>query len=273
MIDMDSHKLEKCEERNISCTECGKEYAKITTEEHKEQCPEIVICCQWASLGCDFTSRRKGIGHHHETCGHRFTGSVVDNLISQMDSLRFVMDHKVTARDSRIKELEAKTRAVDVQLRDLSRPVDESSELFHNQLMSGNIFPQLADGDQDTTQAFNDIYPRIDRLEQRLVEYEGRQSVMALNEIVALRNDLLELRSAQQLTASRVTWLLNLRNQENRQRRTALGFGSGVVGGGTAGGNNDGSDSGGESSYGSPGRRVSRGPRRSNDSLHEPPRL
>jgi hypothetical protein len=59
---------------------------------------------------------------------------------------------------------------------------------------------------------------KLSRLANDLTDFQGKNTMMLLNETMPMKNELAELRSTQQVTCMHVRWLMRFRMQENQRR-------------------------------------------------------
>ncbi|CZR52029.1 uncharacterized protein PAC_01906 [Phialocephala subalpina] len=250
-IDMDHHRNELCTKRIGTCQHCGAEYVEIHSEQHLLACPDLEISCKWSDIGCDFTTTRKTMVNHEKSCNLRFMGKKFESMAKESNEFRNEIADLKNERNNqerRIKALEGTFKSIRFPFDDISDPTSDAFSGFRD-----NTDPSPTGFDH--VMALMDSQQRnINKLSTSLRELEARYSTLLFNETIQIRNDLAELRSLQQTTSMHVRWLMQFRLQENRRVRAGTGLGS------NAGGS--------EGSDGSP-----MGPRRSSDSLHQPPRL
>ncbi|KAF8852083.1 hypothetical protein BDZ45DRAFT_678617 [Acephala macrosclerotiorum] len=261
-IDMYHHRNELCVKRMETCQHCGAEYVQINSDQHLLECPDVEIGCKWSDIGCDFTTARKTMTNHEKSCNLRFLGKKFEAMTKESTKLKYeIADLKNERRDQErhMKVLEGTIKNFrmpfedihQISRQDLSDPTNDQLSSFRD-----NTDPSLSTGFDHMMALMESQQNNINKLSTSMRELEARYSTLLFNETIQIRNDLAEIRSVQQTTSMHVRWLMQLRIQENRRGRTQAGIGLGGNGGGSGG------------SSGS-----SMGPRRSSDSLHEPPRL
>lgn len=256
-ISMRKHLDEDCFQRIKTCAECFEEYTHKDTPLHEAECLQKMTSCKWSLVGCEHVDRRHTLPQHEIGCTFRFVGHLCDELKSFK-----------ACREQERKEEATQRMGLEKRVRDLEARIEMLHRKNYTELVKHNpsesqldlavLAPEL---DHVATLLDNQKH-RIDKVEAGLKEVEARSATLVINENLAIQNELIELRSLQQTTSMHVRWLLQFRLQENRRNRFGAGAGTGI------GGNGGGSDNGGSSDSGAP--IV---PRRSSDSVHEPPRL
>ncbi|KUJ23125.1 uncharacterized protein LY89DRAFT_713648 [Mollisia scopiformis] len=265
MIDMRLHKRYDCKERMTSCALCGTEYNKFDAQDHHDECPEIEASCKWVDFGCTHRMvKRSSLQSHEDNCNFRFIGNQIEMLTTQMSHLKVQLKDRQRISDSRIGVLESTTRETEKNVRRFTRAQNEDyATLMGRNPLSGlseDVDPVVTTSDYHIMSLLERQTNRIDRMEANIHEIEAsvraseaRSTTTIFNEIIPIKNEVMELRSSQQTNAMHTRWLMQLRLAENRRRGTTVGSNAG---------------GGGESNNSSP--IV---PHRSSDSLHQPPRL
>lgn len=253
-ISMTNHLEEDCSHRMRTCADCWEQFTQKDAPIHEVECPRKMTSCKWSVAGCQIVGVRYSLPQHEDECSFRFVG----HLFNEIKSMKTTRDQERKEEALQREELEKKVRELESRVETLNRK--SYTEVAKHNPSESLSFAGLAPELEHVAALFDDQKTRIDKIEVGLKEVEARNTTLVFNENLAIQNELIELRSLQQTTSMHVRWLLQFRLQENRRNRVGTATG--------LGGNGGGSDNGGSDSGATP--IV---PRRSSDSLHEPPRL
>lgn len=217
MADMEDHRENSCSKKVKACEHCGIDILRCKEKEHDEECPEIICPCKWAEYGCQHEARRKDLPSHADECNFKLVGPMAESMKKEIDVLRSEMRNLTDAnhlQERRIKFLESGQKAserasdrhaalMDISLGDLPESANtEPLDSGHEYLLS------LLESQQN----------KLSRLANDLTDFQGKNTMMLLNETMPMKNELAELRSTQQVTCMHVRWLMRFRMQENQRR-------------------------------------------------------
>jgi Zinc finger, C3HC4 type (RING finger)/TRAF-type zinc finger len=242
LTDMENHLKQDCPENMTSCEKCGEEAVLSELKGHEEKCPEAEVSCKYAKFGCSYTSKRMLVPQHHHTCVYQTLSVIGRQVLDQKEEIQ-ALKHQEQLHQEKITDLERVIKALAKY--PPARIVGEMTDLFHMS-SAGDIPP---DGPIFT--AYNSLERQLEELSKNVTDLETRQTVMVLNQVMPIKDQITEIRSTLGILKMHVAWLMNSRREElERSRlanRTATGSGRG----------RGSSDSDGEAS--ASGRRLSDG--------------
>ncbi|KAE8453503.1 hypothetical protein EG329_010364 [Mollisiaceae sp. DMI_Dod_QoI] len=255
VIDMDHHREKECSERIRTCEHCGAEYPFMKSSSHLSICPDVDTSCKWSEYGCSYTTKRKTLVSHEKFCDFRFIGQKLEGMTKEISELKSELSGLSKERS----EQDRRMKVLETTIKNFRIPFEDDSDSTHDPLagLRDSADPVFTTGFDHVMTLMERQQTNIDKVSTTMRELEARYATLLFNETIQLRNDLAELRSLQQTTSMHVRWLLRLRIQENKR-----------VGGTSGVGHSAGGSGGSETDSG-----PSMGPRRSSDSLHQPPRL
>ncbi|KUI73660.1 TNF receptor-associated factor 3 [Cytospora mali] len=267
-IDMSTqiqHLLTTCSGYLAPCGYCGHVTTRQQLAAHEDACANEEMTCTHEKLGCQFKSTRRNITAHEKTCKRGWLKESVHELFeAYMHESLTLMKAEVTRQVQQ--DMQIEKRRMEVMLQDIredfhaaiqeeqrkreeltrsltninnpepgalrySDPVDESS--------SGPRRPPLpipAGSDYEQAEymfrMFDELDSRMSDISKAMIDQDARHSVMLLNELMPVKEQLVEARSQLGVMGMHVRWLMDL--QRSRQRQIAEVV-SGLTGGSASG--------------------------------------
>jgi TNF receptor-associated factor 5 len=213
LVEMEEHREDSCEEKLKACEHCGIDILRCKESEHEEECPDVIRPCKWAEYGCQHEAKRKDLHLHADECNLKLVGPMANTMKKEINVLRLEMRSLAETnhlQERRIKFLESGQRASD-------RPMELMDLSLANLPESANTEP-LDSGDEYLLSLLESQQSRLSQLSTELADFQGKNTMMLLNETIPIKNELSELRSTQQVTCMHVRWLMRFRMQENQRR-------------------------------------------------------
>ncbi|TVY71437.1 hypothetical protein LSUE1_G006587 [Lachnellula suecica] len=213
LVEMEDHREKSCREKLKSCEHCDSEILRCKESEHKGECPDIVRPCRWVEYGCQHEAKRKELHLHADECNFKLVGPMAETMKKEVNILRSEMrtlSETNHLQERRIKFLESGQRASD-------RPMELMDLSLANLPESAGTEP-LDSGHEYLLSLLESQQSRLSQLSTELADFQGKNTMMLLNETIPIKNELAELRSTQQVTCMHVRWLMRFRMQENQRR-------------------------------------------------------
>ncbi|TVY86249.1 TNF receptor-associated factor 6-B [Lachnellula willkommii] len=213
LVEMEEHREDSCNEKLKACEHCGVNILRCKEAEHHEECPDIIRPCNWVEYGCQHEAKRKDLHLHTDECNFKLVGPMADALKKEINLLRSDMRSLAETnhlQERRIKFLESGQRASD-------RPMELMDLSLANLPETANTEP-LDSGHEYLLSLLESQQSRLSQLSNELADFQGKNTMMLLNETIPIKNELSELRSTQQVTCMHVRWLMRFRMQENQRR-------------------------------------------------------
>lgn len=269
-IDMSTkvqHLLTTCREYMAPCPYCGESIVREQLAAHGDICADEETACTYAKLGCSFTSVRRDIVAHRKTCEHGpfmrvFEEVLEKRLKEKMDRVKMTVTREmeqILQRDRQrvetvvhdireeLQEERRKREELAQSLSSIDSP--ELGALRYRGLASGNApadegssqpgrssLPIPARSDYEQAEymfrMFDELDTRISNVSKALIDQDARHSVMLLNELMPVKEQLVEARSQLGVMGMHVRWLMDLQRARQRQIAEVV---SGLTGAGGSG--------------------------------------
>lgn len=245
LADMEKHLEEACAVNTTSCEACGEEIAYSKMKSHEDDCQEAETACEFAEFGCQVVAKRKDLQPHRQECQFQILSVVGRQVANQREHIAALeQDRKVQAQ--KITDLE---RIIKTFVRGDRQSVADLMGMSPAAMMVG---VSDADGsmppDGPLFSAYNSLERQLEELSKNVTDLETRQTVMVLNQVMPIKDQITELRSTLGILKMHVAWLMNSRREElERTRlasRTAAAAASAATAGGGGGGAGRGSSDG-----------------------------
>lgn len=211
VVELEEHRAQTCPEKLKPCEHCSAEILRFKESEHLEECPDVIQPCKWAEYGCHHEAKRKYLHLHVDECNLKLVGPMAEAMKKEMTVLRSEMrslSETNHLQERRIKFLESGQRASD-------RPM-ELMDLSLANLPESSTTEPLDSGHEYLLSLLESQQARLSQLSAELADFQGKNTMMLLNETIPMKNELSELRSTQQVTCMHVRWLMRFRMQERR---------------------------------------------------------
>lgn len=271
----DLHLKTICTKYRAACEYCGKEFARHLLAAHGEACRIEMATCSFLKLGCSYSSQRQDVIEHEKNCDRGAFMEVVNNLENRLKVDMAQMKESVTSQmeqriqrekrqmDTRLQalqeELEEERRKREEIAQNLSRlengerrllryrdPIAGSAtadEATNQEIRSSLPLSAASDFEQAEYmfRMFDELDTRISNISKALIDQDARHSVMLLNELMPVKEQLVEARSQLGVMGMHVRWLMDLQRSRQRQATDVVGGLGGAAGssGSSAAANSD----------------------------------
>lgn len=307
MIDMstqDQHLLTSCRGYLALCGYCGTLVVREQLAAHGEACLDEETTCTHEKLGCSLMSTRKDLLAHEKVCKFGSVRNFIDEILEEQLKARIGLV-KVDLTRQLEQILQRERHCMETSFREIREELREalqgerrqreelalslSSILRYRGPVGGNAtaddgshelsrLPLPIPVSSDYEQAeymfrmFDELDTRMSEISKALIDQDARHSVMLLNELMPVKEQLVEARSQLGVMGMHVRWLMDL--QRSRQRQIAEvvsgltgGSGSGSGSGSAGSATTTGSDVQSDSRQASVGSRDARRAGGSDDNL------
>lgn len=194
-LELEEHLAHQCTKSSSPCKGCEAEVLACDTERHLDVCPEVIVPCIAASIGCSFESKRRAIRHHLDKCPMAAMTPFIQSMNSRVDNQAAMIRALQTKNDI----LESSFATIQSLLTSVGG-TDESSTAI---VCTGSPASLLPHSRQEETQV-----PRFDSAEERMLsmqdslmehmertfaaisEVEGRTSMTLINETLRIRDEM-----------------------------------------------------------------------------------
>ncbi|KAJ0124694.1 E3 ubiquitin-protein ligase NRDP1 [Diaporthe amygdali] len=266
----DQHHMNACTKYRAACEYCGKEFARDTLAAHGEACGIEMASCSYSKLGCSYSSLRKDVIEHEKTCDRGAFMELMDGLEKRLKADMTQMKTSLTTQMEQ--RIQREKRQLDTRLQELQDELQEErrkrEELARNlsRLETGDLrllryrdplassvtageatnqegrssLPIPADTDFEQAEymfrMFDELDTRISNISKALIDQDARHSVMLLNELMPVKEQLVEARSQLGVMGMHVRWLMDLQRSRQRQTTDVVGgLGAAAAGAGSSG--------------------------------------
>ncbi|TEA13072.1 Ligand of Numb protein X 2 [Colletotrichum sidae] len=234
---MTDHVAKRCPKNTTKCADCGKTTKASDLKKHyQEDCAEATVACRYGHYGCEHTNLRKKLAAHEDDCIYKVVA---------------VVGEKVKDQERQIERLQKQNQDQERQifeLKDERRDCLSWDDVFTISNVEGG--PKFKPTEAVMT-IYEDMERRMEELKKEFTDLEGRQTVMVLNQVMPIKDQITEIRSNLGILKMHMAWLMNKSREEVERSRLA----NRSVGGTSR--TRGGSDSDGEASSSS--RRLSDG--------------
>jgi TRAF-type zinc finger protein/C3HC4-type zinc finger (RING finger) protein len=203
---MQEHVDNKCPKNQATCPACNEPARKSDIESHREtRCPEADALCEFAEYGCRYTSKRKQLPDHQQGCPFQVCAA---------------LGKTVKAQQTQIERLKRESDERD-------RLIWELQQERHQSNMSWDDFrlhpygPKFRSAEEAMMGIYEEVERRIEGVNKGITDLEGRQTVMVLNEVMPIKNEITEIRSNMGILKIHVAWLMNKSREEVERNRLA----------------------------------------------------
>ncbi|KAL1871870.1 hypothetical protein VTK73DRAFT_1838 [Phialemonium thermophilum] len=225
--DLDEHHSGNCSGNTVKCEFCSVAVARHRLAEHvSEKCPETEARCKWQSFGCKIAEKRKDIGNHEDDCVYKAIAKLAQ---ARTEDQLLIHDLKgqLAVMECRVRAAELRSSTVPI-CEDPSPPSWSSSAELVPSLFTAAVAhaesqtrerPDHGSGrgaetsDEYMLAQFERIESKIEDLHKVITELDGRHSMMLVNEMVPVKDQIAELRSNIGVVGMQTTWLLNAQRQ------------------------------------------------------------
>ncbi|TIC97923.1 TNF receptor-associated factor 5 [Colletotrichum higginsianum] len=204
---MADHINKKCTKNTTSCSDCGVTIKLSEVSQHRDgSCPEASVACKYVDYGCTHEALRKILGAHQDDCIYKVVAVVGD---------------KVKAQEKQIEKLQKQTEDQERQIMELKeerRDCISWDDVFSlNNVQGGPKFKPT----EAVMTIYEDMERRMEELKKELTDLEGRQTVMVLNQVMPIKDQITEIRSNLGILKMHMAWLMNKSREEVERSRLA----------------------------------------------------
>ncbi|OLN95229.1 Ligand of Numb protein X 2 [Colletotrichum chlorophyti] len=204
---MTEHINKKCPKNTTSCAKCGDTVKVSDLSQHQERiCPEAWVYCRYADFGCGHQALRKTLASHENECIYKVVA---------------VVGEKVKAQEKQIENLQKQTEDQErqiLELKDDRRDCISWDDVFNLNNVEGG--PKFKPTEAVMT-IYEDMERRMEELKKEFTDLEGRQTVMVLNQVMPIKDQITEIRSNLGILKMHMAWLMNKSREEVERSRLA----------------------------------------------------
>lgn len=203
---MHEHVDRNCPKNQSICSACLEPVRKSDLETHREsQCPETNAPCEYAEYGCKHQGKRKELAEHQRGCSFQVCA---------------VIGQTVKAQQSQIERLKRENEERDCLIWEL-RQERQQSNMSWDDFRLHPYGPKFRSAEEAVMGIYEEVERRIEGVKKDLTDLEGRQTVMILNEVMPIKNEITEIRSNMGILKMHVAWLMNKSREEVERNRLA----------------------------------------------------
>lgn len=203
---MHEHVDKHCPKNQSICVACKQAIRKSDLEQHaREQCSEGDARCEYTEYGCQHIGQRKQLSEHQQSCPFKVCAAIGQTVKEQQ------------------RQIERLKREND----DRDRLIWELQQERHQSNMSWEDFrlqpygPKYRSAEEAVMGIYEDVERRIEGVKKDMTDLEGRQTVMMLNEVMPIKNEITEIRSNMGILKMHVAWLMTKSREEVERNRLA----------------------------------------------------
>ncbi|EEY19688.1 conserved hypothetical protein [Verticillium alfalfae VaMs.102] len=196
-----------------------------------DECLEFAAPCKYTDFGCRQTAKRQQLRTHHESCPYQVCDVIGQTLKRQ---------------EAEMKRLQRENDRRDKQIEELQRQFQEQQSGSSLDIMRLSPYSRkIGTAEEAVMGVYEDVERRIETVKKDLTDLEGRQTVMVLNEVMPIKNEITEIRSNLGILKMHVAWLMNKSREEVERSRLANRTMGGASGAGSGGSSSTGGSNGG----------------------------
>ncbi|KAF6828512.1 traf-like signal [Colletotrichum plurivorum] len=204
---MADHIAKRCPKNTTKCPDCGQTTKMSDMKQHYEEtCPEVSVPCRYGDYGCEHNAVRKTLGAHEDECIYKVVA---------------VVGEKVKAQEQQIERLQKQTEEQErqiLELKDERRDCISWDDVFNlNNVQGGPKFKPT----EAVMTIYEDMERRMEELKKEFTDLEGRQTVMMLNQVMPIKDQITEIRSNLGILKMHMAWLMNKSREEVERSRLA----------------------------------------------------
>ncbi|KAK1712103.1 TRAF-type zinc finger protein [Colletotrichum lupini] len=204
---MADHISKVCLKNTTDCTECGETIKLSELGQHRdEHCPETSVPCTYHDFGCKQEALRKTLATHQDECIFRVVA---------------VVGEKVKSQETQIEKLQKQTEDQERQImamKDERRDCISWDDVLNlNNVQGGPKFKPT----EAVMTIYEDMERRMEELKKEFTDLEGRQTVMVLNQVMPIKDQITEIRSNLGILKMHMAWLMNKSREEVERSRLA----------------------------------------------------
>ncbi|KAL0941627.1 traf-like signal [Colletotrichum truncatum] len=201
------HHITKCLKNTTACSDCGEAIkASELKQHHEESCVEASVLCQYGEYGCGHEAVRKTLSAHEGECIYKVVAIVGEKVKSQEKQIKKLQ-----------REKEEQERQI-LELKDERRDCISWDDVFNlNNVQGGPKFKPT----EAVMTIYEDMERRMEELKKEFTDLEGRQTVMMLNQVMPIKDQITEIRSNLGILKMHMAWLMNKSREEVERSRLA----------------------------------------------------
>ncbi|KAM0277565.1 hypothetical protein ACHAQH_005684 [Verticillium albo-atrum] len=247
------HLSKACTQNTKACIFCSQMVPMPAMNKHVlDECLEFAAPCKYTDFGCRQTAKRQQLLSHHESCSYQVCDVIGQTLKRQ---------------EAEMRRLQRENDRRDKQIEELQRQFQEQQNGSSLDIMRLSPYSRkIGTAEEAVMGVYEDVERRIETVKKDLTDLEGRQTVMVLNEVMPIKNEITEIRSNLGILKMHVAWLMNKSREEVERSRLA----NRTVGGASVANPASASGAGGSHGAGGAARAIGRG-RGGSDSETEGP--
>lgn len=203
---MHQHTNVECPQNQTDCGHCGESIRKSDLTAHQSTaCPDSEAGCEYAEYGCAHRAKRKVLAEHEESCPYKAC-SVIGQTVKLQQRQIERLQRENEDRDRLIWELKRELQH--------GPPWDDDFRLHPHG-------PKYRTAEEAVMGIYEEAERRIKEVKKHVTELEGRQTMMVLNEVLPIKNEITETRSNLGVLKMHVAWLMNKSREEVERNRLA----------------------------------------------------
>lgn len=216
-VDLQPHEEKHCTKRISACPFCQEELMHKDLDEHKAQCPEAMMPCCAATIGCKTISKRDDVEVHQASC----------TLAALWPTMQ-AMNRRIDEQDIALKSLRYKNSLLEngvANMQTLLPPLDSSHLLDTvNRTAASALEPSPHAADEMDSAPFDSathhllslhesLREELDRVSSAVSELDARSGLMIMNESLRLKEDMAHTNAVIGSMRMQLQWLTSARLQ------------------------------------------------------------
>lgn len=226
LADLDEHYDTDCAEKTYRCEHCREKVARHKHDAHLKECKGRDARCRFHKMGCKFVAKNQDLSEHEDGCVYRaifmHQKPLEDEMRAMNARLRNTEEElRLVKEDQRLASA-AQTSAND-HIAAFNAGLSDSNRATDGSVAAAQAASQGAPDSEFVMSMVENCESKVDNVEKYIREMDGRHSVMLLNELMPVKEQLTELRSSVGVMGMHVRWLMDHHRRKTTFQRVSAG--------------------------------------------------
>lgn len=204
--DREEHDRKLCTKQISDCPDCKQSFTRSALTEHERRCPQTIIRCLGATIGCRHSSERIEMSKHQNDCA-------LAALLPAMKAMGDRIDQQGAALDLLQRKndiMEGSVSNMQVLLANAALPLADAANASSP---NANDQAPFDSATHHLLSLHESLREELDRVASSVSEVDARASMMIMNENLRLKDDLAHTNAVIGSMRMQLQWLTSARLQ------------------------------------------------------------